>query len=66
LIVTENTKYALRVANPNVADRLARGWPPKGWIVMTTKQPSNYYPFSICLIMATLLPSVKVNLFSFD
>jgi hypothetical protein len=35
IIVTENTKYALRVANPRAADRPACGWPPEGHIVMT-------------------------------
>jgi hypothetical protein len=42
------TKYALRVANPRAADRPAGGWPPEGRIVMTP----DYYPFSVCLIMA--------------
>jgi hypothetical protein len=35
-IVTENTKYALRVANPQAADRPARGWLPKARIIMKT------------------------------
>jgi hypothetical protein len=34
-MLRNNTKYALRVANPQVADRLARGWAPEGRIVMT-------------------------------
>jgi hypothetical protein len=32
----KNTKYALRVANPRVADRLAGGWPPEGRIIMSS------------------------------
>jgi hypothetical protein len=35
VIVTEYTKYALRVANPREADRLAGGRSPKGLIVMS-------------------------------
>jgi hypothetical protein len=35
LIVTENTKYALRVANPRAADRPAGVWPPEERIIMT-------------------------------
>ena len=31
----KTTKYALRVANPRAADRLAGGWPPERRIVMT-------------------------------
>jgi hypothetical protein len=34
-IVTENTKYALRVANFRAADRPAGDWPPEGHIVVT-------------------------------
>jgi hypothetical protein len=36
LIVTKNTKYALRGANPQSGDRLAGGWPPEGRIVMAS------------------------------
>jgi hypothetical protein len=50
-IVTENTKYALRLAYPGAADRPARGWAPKERIVMIPKRP-HYYPFNVCLIMA--------------
>jgi hypothetical protein len=35
LIVTENTKYALGVANLRAADRLAGGWLPEERIVLT-------------------------------
>jgi hypothetical protein len=35
LIVTKNTKYAMRVASPQAADRSAGGWPPEGRIIMT-------------------------------
>jgi hypothetical protein len=46
------------VANPQAADRPAGGRPPKGrppkeLIVITPWQPSNYYPFSVCLIMTS-------------
>jgi hypothetical protein len=50
-VVTENTKYPLRVANPRAADRPTGCWPPKGHIVMTSYQLSNHYPFGVCLIM---------------
>jgi hypothetical protein len=53
LIVTETTKYALGVANSWATDRPAGGWLPKRHIVMTLYRPPNYYPCSICLIMAT-------------
>jgi hypothetical protein len=52
-MVTAKTKYPLRVANPRAADTPAGVWPPSGHIVMTPQQPSNYCPFSVCLIMAT-------------
>jgi uncharacterized C2H2 Zn-finger protein len=42
LIVTKNTNYALRVANPRAADRR---------IVMTPQLPPNYFPSSVPLIM---------------
>jgi hypothetical protein len=51
--ITENTKYALRVANPRADNRLTGGWRPEGCIVMTLERPSDYYLFSICLIMAS-------------
>jgi hypothetical protein len=41
------------VANPQAADWLAGGWLPVGRIIMTPQRPSNYHPFSICLIMAS-------------
>jgi hypothetical protein len=50
-MVTKTPKYALRAANPRAADRLVRGWPPEGHIVMTPLLPPNYYPFSVPLIM---------------
>jgi hypothetical protein len=53
VVVTENTKYALKVANPWAADRPAKGWPPEGHIITTPQWPSKYYPFRICLIMAS-------------
>jgi hypothetical protein len=34
-IVTENTKYGLRMANPRAADRPAGGWSPEGRVIMT-------------------------------
>jgi hypothetical protein len=34
LIVTETTKYALRVANPRAGNMPAGGWPPERHIVM--------------------------------
>jgi hypothetical protein len=34
-MVAENTKYALRVANPQAAVKPVRGWPPKGRIITT-------------------------------
>jgi hypothetical protein len=40
-IVTENTKYALKVANPQAADRPAGGWPPKARIIMKLKTPKT-------------------------
>jgi hypothetical protein len=52
MIVTENTKYALRVAHPRVADRPAGGGLPEGRIVKTPYRPTIYYPFSVCLVMA--------------
>ena len=36
IMVTENTKYALRVADPWAADRTAGDWFPKGRIFMTS------------------------------
>jgi hypothetical protein len=45
-MITENTKYALRVANPRAADRAAGGSPPEGRIVMTPLRPSNYCPIN--------------------
>jgi hypothetical protein len=51
LIVTKNTKYALRVAKPRAADRPAWGWPPEERIILSPELPSNYYPFSVPLIM---------------
>jgi hypothetical protein len=50
-IVTENTKFALRVANPRQADRPVGGWPPAVRIVLTPQRPSNYYPFNVRLMM---------------
>jgi hypothetical protein len=35
LIMTENTKYALRMADPPAADKPAGGWLPKGCIITT-------------------------------
>jgi hypothetical protein len=52
-MVTENTKHVLRAAKPRPAYRPPVGWPPEGHIVMTPKRPSNYYSFSVCLIMAS-------------
>jgi hypothetical protein len=34
-MVIKNTKYALRIADPWAADRLAGGWPSEGRIIMT-------------------------------
>jgi hypothetical protein len=51
LIVTKNTKYALRAANPWVADRPTREWLPKGRIVMTPSLPPNYYLFNVTMIV---------------
>jgi hypothetical protein len=34
-IARKTTEYALRVANPRVADRPATGWPPEGGIIIT-------------------------------
>jgi hypothetical protein len=34
-MVTKNTKYALRAANPRAADRPPGGWPSEGRMVMT-------------------------------
>jgi hypothetical protein len=44
LIVTKNTKCALRVANPWVG--FPEGGQPLGWL------PSDYHPFSVRLITA--------------
>jgi hypothetical protein len=38
---------------PKYADRPAGGWPLEGFIVMTPERPSDYYPFSVCLITAS-------------
>jgi hypothetical protein len=35
VIVIKNTKYGLRVAQAQAADRPAGGWPPEGRIIMT-------------------------------
>jgi hypothetical protein len=51
LMVTKNIEYALRAANPRVADRPAGGWLPEGRFIMTSRRPANYYPFSVSLIM---------------
>jgi hypothetical protein len=51
-MVSKNTKYILRVANPRAADRPVGGMPPEGRIVMTRQRPLNYYLLSVCLIMA--------------
>jgi hypothetical protein len=34
-MITENTKYAFRVANPRAADRPAGSWLPEGCIITT-------------------------------
>jgi hypothetical protein len=56
----------MRGANPRAADRAARGWSPEGRIPMTPYRPSNYYPFSVCLIMATTYrrPTLNTSCFS--
>jgi hypothetical protein len=41
-----NTKYVLKLANPQAADRPVWGWPP-GWLIIITP---NYHPFSVRLI----------------
>jgi hypothetical protein len=53
----------MRVANPWAADRPAGGWPPEGHIVITPYRTLNYYPFSVCLIMAFTCsdPLVKMH-----
>jgi hypothetical protein len=40
-MITKNTKYALRAANPRVADRAAGGRPLAGRIIMTPYHPSS-------------------------
>jgi hypothetical protein len=47
----KNTKYALRAADPRVANGPADGWPPEGRIIMTPYLSPEYYPFSVPLIM---------------
>jgi hypothetical protein len=42
------------VANPGAADRRAGGWPPERRIIMTPYRLPNYYPISVCLIIAHL------------
>jgi hypothetical protein len=51
LIVIENTKYALQMANLCAADRPPASRPPTGRIILTPQQPLDYYPFNIRLIM---------------
>jgi hypothetical protein len=46
------------VTNPRAADRPAGGWPPEGGVII---QRSNYYPFSVCLIMAYTNSVVNVK-----
>jgi hypothetical protein len=43
------------VANPRAADRPTGGWPPEGRIGMTPQRLPNYFPLTVCLIMAAHL-----------
>jgi hypothetical protein len=46
LIVTENTKYALKVANPESR------WPPEGLMIMTPQRPSYALKITIHSVSA--------------
>jgi hypothetical protein len=61
-MITENTKYVLRMANLQQADSPARGRLLKRHIIMTPQWPSNNYSFSVCLITAPIFSSDAISL----
>jgi hypothetical protein len=50
-IVTQNTEFTPRTANPRAAVRPAGDWPPAGRIIMTPYRPPNNYPLRVRLTL---------------
>jgi hypothetical protein len=58
-MISENTKNALRVANPRTADRPAGDWLPAGRIIMTPYLPSNYHAFTVRLTLELTCNAIR-------